>query len=200
MSKLVYGVGLYEKGQFKAKVSGKHTKSYQTWQGMLERCYDPKLHAKYPTYIDCSVCPEWLDFQVFARWFEDNHPNDGKKYQIDKDLKILNNKIYSPITCLFAPKLVNTFTLDCGAVRGEYLIGVTWHKQAGKFIARCNNPFTGEREYLGLFSDELQAHKAWRQRKSELAYELAMAQENPEVKEALLRWKLALDNNDIHKI
>lgn len=199
-SKLVYGKGRYEKGKFSARENGKKTKGYVAWQRMLQRCYDPKWQAKHPTYVGCSACPDWLEFQTFAQWYEDNYPIDGKKYQLDKDLKALGNKIYSPETCLLVSQVVNKFTIDCGGIRGEFLIGAYWHKGVGKFRAHCCNPFTGKQEHLGYFTDEIEAHLAWRKRKSELAHKLAMIQDNPEVRDALLRWKLALDNNEIHKL
>lgn len=197
-SKLVFGVGVYEKGKHKASVNVKMTKVYTAWFNMLTRCYDPKYQEKYPTYINCIVCDEWLSFQVFADWYYANYPKDGGSYQLDKDLKVIDNKVYSPDTCLFVSSQVNTFTTDSGAARGKFMIGVYWNKPAEKFLARCRNPLTGKREHLGYFANELQAHNAWRARKSELAYELAMAQSNPEVADALLQWKLALDNNIIH--
>lgn len=199
-SKLAFGVGLYDKGKHKAWEDGKPGKAYIAWKGIIQRCYDPNVQAKYPTYIGCTVCPEWLEFQVFADWYEANYPNDGEHYQLDKDLKVVGNKIYSPSACLFVSGVVNNFTIDRGAMRGEYLIGAASHKASGKLQAGCRNPFTGKGEHLGLFTDELEAHLAWRKRKSELTYELAMAQDNPEVRDALLRWKLALDNNEIHTV
>lgn len=197
--KLAYGVGLYEKGEHPASINGINTKAYDAWRDMLRRCYSPKELEKHPTYIGCTVCNEWLNFQNFADWYCANYPQDGNKYQLDKDLKTLGNKVYSPESCLFVPKVVNTFTIDCGASRGQYLIGACWDRRNEKFKARCCNPLTGEYEYLGLFPSELQAHLAWRKRKSQLAYELAMIQENPDVRDAILRWKSALDNNLIHQ-
>jgi hypothetical protein len=197
---LVYGIGIYEKGKHSAYENGKKCKAYTAWNSMLERCYSSIYQERHPTYICCTVCDEWLEFQVFADWHEENHPKDGNSYHLDKDLKIIGNKVYSPSTCLFVSSAVNKFTIDRGASRGEYLIGVRWHKQGEKFHSRCCNPFTKKQENLGLFTNELSAHLAWRSKKSELAYELAITQGNPEVRRALLLWKDALDKNLIHKI
>ncbi|ALY07205.1 hypothetical protein VmeM32_00219 [Vibrio phage vB_VmeM-32] len=198
--RLVHGVGIYEKGRYSASENDKPTKVYNAWQAMLGRCYDSKYHEKKPTYIGCSVCEEWHHFQNFATWYDANYPNGDGSYQLDKDLKVSGSKIYSPETCLFVSSVVNTFTTDSGSIRGEYMIGVCWHKRGQKYLACCSNPFTKKVEYLGLFTNELEAHHAWRKRKSELAYELAMAQENDEVKNAILNWKKNLDENKIHVI
>ncbi|ALY07028.1 hypothetical protein VmeM32_00034 [Vibrio phage vB_VmeM-32] len=167
---------------------------------MLCRCYDPKTHERQSTYVGCVVCDAWQYFQTFAEWYDANYPKDwiSEKYQLDKDLKVNGSKIYSPETCLFVSSVVNTFTTDSGSTRGEHLIGVCWHKGNQKFMARCCNPFTRKQEHLGYFTNELDAHKVWRKRKSELAYELAMVQTNDEVKNALLNWKKMLDENKIH--
>lgn len=197
--KLVYGVGISDKGKHPASINRKPTKVYDTWRDMLRRCYVPKVQQKQPTYIGCTVCDEWLSFQEFAEWYYANYPEDGNKYQLDKDLKVIGNKVYSPETCLFVSSQVNAFTTDCGAKRGQYLIGACWDRRNEKFKARCSNPLTGKNEFLGLFPIELQAHLAWRKRKSQLAYELAMTQVNPDVRDALLRWRDALDANLIHQ-
>lgn len=194
----VHGVGFVGDGEFRPSHNGMHTKPYILWICMLQRCYSHKCSIKNPTYKDCTVCDEWHNYQNFASWYKENYPTDGKCYQLDKDMKVIGNKVYSPDTCMFVSQVVNVFTIDAGASRGDCLIGVSWHKVKGKFISRCNNPITGKVEQLGAFNTELSAHTAWRERKSELAYELAMVQGREEVKQALLNWKEALDNNLIH--
>ena len=196
--KLVYGVGVYTKGKHKAAENGRHTKAYSAWIGMLMRCYDNDFHLRQPTYVGCRVCNEWLDFQKFATWYHANYPQGEESCELDKDLKISGNKFYSPRACLIVSRVVNSFTKDRRAARGDCPIGVSWNKQNKKFRAHCRNTLAKKLEHLGYFTDDLSAHLAWRKRKSELAYELAMTQTNPEVRDALLRWKDALDNNEIH--
>lgn len=101
MKASVCGIGYVGNGEYVTKKNGVHTTAYNKWHGILERCYSLKARAKHPTYSDCSMCDEWLNFQVFAKWFYDNYPNDGVKYNIDKDIKVKGNRIYSPDTCLF---------------------------------------------------------------------------------------------------
>lgn len=199
-SNLVCGVGVYTKGKCKAYENGRRTRTYHAWTSMLQRCYSSKYQAKWPTYIGCTVCDEWLEFQAFAEWYEVNRPDNDLSYQLDKDLKFIGNKVYSPKTCLFVSQAVNKFTTDSGATRGEYMIGASWRKQRKKFQSCCCNPFTKKQEFLGSFNSELDAHLAWRKRKSELAYELAVTQDKLEVRDAILRWKDALDKNLIHTI
>lgn len=106
----VFKVGYMGLGIYKAKVKGKNTKAYDRWSHMLRRCYCDIYQSKYPTYIGCSVCDEWHNFQNFAKWFHNNYPDDGVAYDLDKDIKIPGNKLYSPETCMFATKKENYST------------------------------------------------------------------------------------------
>ncbi len=94
----VCAVGFVSEGNFKTTIDGKDTKIYKTWRHMLERCYDKKYQAKRPTYIGCSVCAEWHNFQIFAEWMSEQ---DYEGKQLDKDIKVKGNKVYSPDTCTF---------------------------------------------------------------------------------------------------
>lgn len=194
--KLVYGVGIndadyvVQKWEEAGYVDGKRKKKliwecpfYRAWKNMIMRCYSSKYQERCPTYRGCSVSEEWLTFTVFKNWME---TQDWEDKQLDKDLLFEGNKIYSPESCVFVTRMVNNFTTDSGAVRGEWPIGVNWDKRDGKFMSRCSNPFTQKREHLGLFTCEQEAHKAWLKRKRELAKELAAIQTDPRVSKALV--------------
>lgn len=156
---------------------------YRTWNHMLMRCYSTKYQELHPTYKGCSVTDEWLTFSNFRAWME---TQDFEGMQLDKDLLFEGNKVYSPETCVFVTQTVNLFTTDRGASRGEFLIGVSWYKRDGKFLAHCSNPFTKKKEHLGLFTSEQEAHEAWLKRKLELAHELAAIQTDLRDAEALI--------------
>lgn len=158
-------------------------KYYQTWVAMLERCYSAKLQERCPTYRGCSVSNEWLTFSAFKEWME---KQEWEGLQLDKDLLIEGNKLYSADTCVFVTRMVNMFTTDSGAARGELLIGVCWNKEKGRFQSNCSNPFTKKLEHLGYFTCEVEAHEAWLKRKLELAKELAAIQTDERVAKALI--------------
>lgn len=191
-NKLVYGVGVNDASyvtEKREKINGKKVllwrcPFYRTWESMLNRCYSETIHQKHPTYKDCSVCDNWLIFSNFKAWMEQQ---DWKGKQLDKDLLVQGNKVYSPHTCIFVDRKINLFVIDGGASRGDYMIGVCWDKSSNKFRVRCNNPFTGEGEYLGLFINELEAHLTWKSRKHELACQLADSEycNDPRLAEAL---------------
>ena len=194
--KLVYGVGINDadygtqKKETIGYVGGKKKRKqvwicpfYRTWKNMLERCYSTKYQERNPTYIGCTVSDNWLTFTNFKAWMQKQQWEDK---QLDKDLLIEGNKVYSPNTCVFVTPMVNTFTIDCSAARGEWLVGVYWDKGANKFLSRCRNPFTKKQEYLGLFTCEQEAHETWLKRKLDLAHELAAIQKDQRVAEALI--------------
>lgn len=194
--KLVCGVGINDADYVIGKkeeigyVDGKRKQRriwicpyYQAWKNMLERCYSAKFQKRNPTYIGCAVSEEWLTFSSFKAWME---KQEWEGNQLNKSILVEGNKVYSSGTCVFVSGVVNSFTIDRKAARGEWLIGASWNKWAGKFVAQCSNPFTKKLEYLGLFANELQAHNAWLKRKLELAHELAAIQTDPRVAKALI--------------
>lgn len=156
---------------------------YRAWKRMIARCYSLKFQAKFPTYRGCSVTQEWHSFVAFRAWML-TQPWEGS--ELDKDILVPGNKVYSPDTCIFVPSHLNMFMTDRAAARGEWPIGVSWQKSAGKYKAYCRNPFTGKQEHLGLFSDPDNAHEAWRKRKHEHACRYADIQSDPRIAQALL--------------
>ena len=156
---------------------------YRVWEDMLKRCYSSKYQEKKPTYVGCSVSEEWWRFSNFRNWME---KQDWEGMQLDKDLLFNGNKMYSKETCVFVTRVVNMFTNDSGASRGEWLIGVCWVKKKGKFKSQCSNHFTKKQEHLGLFLKEIEAHQAWLKRKLELAHLLAAEQTDDRVAKALI--------------
>lgn len=208
--KLVYGVGINDADYVTQKmetisyVNGKQKQKlvwacpyHQVWKDMLKRCYSAKFQNKRPTYKGCSVSKEWLRFSNFRCWME---RQDFEGMQLDKDLLFENNKLYSDETCVFVTRGVNSFTIDCRASRGEWLLGVDWHKVSNMFRSRCSNPFTKRIECLGLFTCEQEAHQAWLKRKLELATLLAEEQTDERVGKALIeRYTNYLEKqNDCH--
>ena len=167
-----YGVGVND-ADYAAQpiVNGNQIKdpAYQSWVDMLKRAYDPKLHEKYPTYSDVTVCKEWHSFSAFRAWWLDNY-REG--WHLDKDILVVGNREYGPDACIYVPRWLNAFTIGSGASRGELPIGVSIYKPTGKYKSECRNPITGKRNYLGLFSTPEQAYSAWLKCKLQLADQL----------------------------
>lgn len=104
-SKLGYYVG---QGPYKTVENGSDSLAYSRFKSMFSRCYDEKQLLREPTYRDCEVCEEWHNFQNFAKWFEENWYEYDYKLELDKDLLSNGSKLYSPETCVFLPKSINS--------------------------------------------------------------------------------------------
>ena len=171
----VFGVGFIGEGKYKVSESGKLTKAYSFWSGMFERCYRPGFWESHPTYMGCTVCDEWHNYQNFAKWFEDNYYEvEGEDMHLDKDILVKNNKIYSPDTCVFVPKSINLFPNKRQNFRGDLPMGVTYKSDnPKKYVSRVNNPLTKEREYLGVYSNIEEAFEVYKERKESIAKDLA---------------------------
>lgn len=192
---VTFGIGYIGAGPYTSRNS---PKARNAWFNMLARCYGDDAHVKSPSYCGVTVCPEWHNFQSFAKWFNDNYPSSGGEYQLDKDLKVLNNKIYSPDTCLMVKPEVNAFLTDRCSLRGANPIGVHVDTESGKYASQITNQITKKKEHLGYFADQGSAHNAWRKAKSSLALNLASMQDNIEVRDGLIRYAKALDNFEIY--
>lgn len=177
--KLVQGVGINDK-IYPTEIKGKKTKEYNLWENMLERCYSKRLHTRRPTYIGCSVSDNFKHYSYFYQWCQTQVGFGLEGSDLDKDIVLRGNKIYSEDTCVFVPYEINTFFTDCVASRGEYPIGVSFHKTTGKYVARCR--VNGMQKHLGLFISPEEAHIAYKQFKQNLCRELA------------LEWKFKIDN------
>lgn len=163
---MVYGVGVYEPGEYKSYINGKQSKEYSVWAGMLKRCYGER--KKYNrAYDGCSVCDEWHNFQNFAKWYNKNKYNfKNDELVLDKDLLKKNNKIYSPYTCCLLPKRLNKLIMRGTINRGEYPIGVR----------DCNGSIVAEMKiieddgyrhtkYIGSFKTKEEAFDSYKKEK-----------------------------------
>jgi len=149
---LVYGVGLNDSDY--NTITKRNNKIiwrcqfYAKWEGMLKRCYSSRYHKTRPTYIGCSVCPEWRYFSKFRLWME-NQKWEG--LELDKDLLVKGNKIYGPNTCCFIPQAINSiFGHGCKKKSNLHLpegVGSTYN---GKYRVRVT--ITPNKEYSKTFS------------------------------------------------
>ena len=172
--KLVCGVGVNDlpKGSCSVMVDGKAIQHpfYKKWKSMIERSYSEKCHDRNPTYLECSVCEEWKTLSKFKSWFDQQNP-DRYCWQLDKDVLLVGNKIYSPETCLLVPSWLNMFVTDGGANRSNHAVGVCWREQRNKYQAAVRD-IHGNKRYLGVFTDELSAHLAWKAAKLQIVHDM----------------------------
>lgn len=156
-------VGYFGIGNYNNKTN---CKAYNIWGSMLRRCYNGKLQERQPTYKDVTVCEEWHNFQNFAQWFENNYKEE---FDLDKDILVKGNKIYSPETCCFVPQEINGLLVKRQNDRGKYPIGVI--KKRNKFQASIN--INGKAVNLGVFYTMKEAFQAYKTAKEKYIKEMA---------------------------
>lgn len=172
--KLVQGIGKYSRDKYVARLNGEVTKAYATWHSMLRRCNDKKYQEKKPTYIGCTVDERWYDFQAFASWYNSNYyemPLLGRT-ELDKDILIKGNRIYSPERCVFVPQSINSLLVKRQNKRGQFPIGVYFHKPTCKFKAQCNFG-NGKPQHLGCFDSPEEAFQVYKAAKEGFIKQIA---------------------------
>lgn len=145
-------------------------KSYELWLSMIKRCYSEGELKKHPSYKDCYVCNEWLYYSNFKKWFEEHLAEYKDKYQLDKDILIKGNKVYSPETCCFVPPIINTILTNSKAKRGQTgIVGV--YKRGKKFFSSIN--INGRSKKLGSFNTQQEAFLVYKETKEKRIRSLA---------------------------
>lgn len=140
---------------------------YNTWIGMLQRCYDSKFQLNHPTYIGCSVCEEWHSFKNFSEWFFENVKaikDYNGKFCLDKDILYKDNKIYSPDTCCIVPNEINMLFVRNKSQRTNLPIGVQKQKNKYKVLFSVN----GKNKSFCGFSTPYEAFKKYKEEKEKL--------------------------------
>ena len=146
---LVYGVGINDSTyQTTIDINGvKYSCPYFVrWVGMLTRCYSKSWLKKHPTYIGCTVTPEWHTFSVFKSWML---TQDWQGKQLDKDLLSLENKRYSPETCIFVSRQVNSLFNERDNAQGEMPLGI--YKRKDRYEVGVSYG-EGKRSWVGVFN------------------------------------------------
>ena len=168
----VYGVGYMGEGPYLSRSKGKDSLAYSRWASILERCYCPQWHLKFPSYKEATVCEEWHNFQNFAKWFY-SYPWFSEEFEVDKDLLGAGTKQYSPSTCCLIPKQINY--LICGK-KSEAGLGIPTGvrvptKYPNKFEAFVS--VRGKAIWLGYFDNPNTAFEAYKVRRLEYINEVA---------------------------
>lgn len=142
----------------------KKDRVYSVWTDIIRRCYDKRKQGKHKSYKLCSVCEEWLDFRNFKKWYDENYVEG---YAVDKDILIIGNKVYSPDTCCFVPKEINSMFRT--SKKRDLPIGVK--KACNRYCAiqTCGDA----RKYIGSFETVEEARDTVNKVRKEHFYKIA---------------------------
>ena len=122
------------------------TKIYQTFWGMLNRCYY-KDNKSYDLYggKGIEVCKEWFGFDNFLNFYEWSMKNG---YQDDLQLDRINpNGNYEPSNCRWVTPTDNARNQNIRKDNVSGVRGVNYDKRKNLWVARIT--VDGKRIYLG---------------------------------------------------
>lgn len=199
MARTAYGVGVIG-SKYPTSMNGKKVREYSLWLSILSRVYSKSERKSLSTYKGCEVSENFKSYEYFYEWCNNqvgfnSLDEKGKYFEIDKDLLIKNNKVYSEDGCVFIPHSLNTLLVKSNSIRGEHLIGVCYNKKLNKYQANIKK--YSKLVYMGLFDTELDAFNAYKVEKELYVKELAQKYQN-DIDErsyvALLNYKV--DIND----
>ena len=154
-----YNVGYIGDGVYKSTEKGISTRIYNCWDFMIERCYNEKRNVKNKNYTNVVVCEEWHNFQNYAEWYEKSYIEG---FELDKDLlqQDVENKIYSPETCIFLPHNINVFLTNNKCNNKTGMCGVSFYKRYSKWQSNIKVFNEEKLLHLGYFSTPEDANKA----------------------------------------
>lgn len=137
-----------------------YQRAYSVWNSLKNRCYDPK-NKDYKSYgaKGVKMCDDWLNFQNFKAWYDENYYEiDGEYMAIDKDIIGNGSKIYSPENCLIVPFRINGMFVhkENGDMRGLQPV-------YGRYQVKVRNPITGKNDYCGTYDTVEIASKVYKE-------------------------------------
>ena len=194
-NKLVQGIGNNER-KYPSWVDGISVREYRLWAGILSRCTE-KFLVKNPSYANTTCSENFKSYSFFYEWCQeqvgfDNKDENGKSWQLDKDLLSGSNKFYSEDTCVFLPQRINSLINRRNNARGDCAIGVRFLNN--RFHASCCIG-SSVKTYLGSFTSEQEAFQAYKTYKEILIKQVAneyKEQLDPRAYQALMNYQVEI--------
>lgn len=140
-----------------------HTRAGVLWSSMMQRVRAGSS-AQADRNLYSGTSQDFGDFNSFAFWCNNqkgylNRDSNGKFWSLDKDIILPFNKIYSENNCAFVPLELNCLFTYSSKTRGKHPLGVHYDKKRQTFTAQAS--LNGTRKFLGYFSNEMIAHRAY---------------------------------------
>lgn len=185
---------MYGRGYHGLLYTDSKEEAYQRWHWIMNRCYSKAVHELYSEYQDCTVCKEWWNYSNFKLWYEDHKDVINafdETLEIDKDILIKGNLIYSPETVCLVPQLINSLFINTSGKknRGDYPLGVYFEKDKKKYRA-CMS-FMGKRIKLGTFDTAEAAFYRYKEYKEDFLKDIAEQYKDKipdKIYQAMINW------------
>ena len=190
----VYSVGIMDVPN-EARRNVPIPKEYSIWNGVRHRCYNENIRHLTPSYQEAEMSENFKRYSYFKDWCHNQIGFDQDGWQLDKDILVKGNKLYSEATCCFVPPEINTLILKADRIRGKYPIGV-YHdtsKIHKRFSARVSK--NGKHKRFGSYLTPEEAFAVYKREKEKYIKEVANKwkdQIDPRVYEALMNWTIEI--------
>jgi len=148
---------------------------FRTWVNMLRRVF----RRSDASYIDASICEEWLKFSNFSAWMKSQ---DWQGKHLDKDVLLPGNSRYAPELCAFVDRQVNnalTHTKSTSSIAP----GIDYARDGKSYQVRVSD--CGKRKQVGTFKKLDDAKSAYAHAKAEILIKMANAEKDARVANGL---------------
>lgn len=173
-------------------------KEYQTWYGMIQRCYSQnRKNRRWEGYTNCTVNEKFLHYSDFYNWIikQENYEvwKNNEHFHLDKDILCKGNKEYSPEKCCLVPSNVNN--LIKGSGKSHKYMGVSQIRLSGKYSAICQDGYLHRKVYIGTFNTEYEAFLAYKKYKENVIKQVAEREYanrtiSKQCRDALMQYKI----------
>lgn len=166
---------------------------YKKWNGMMQRCYNPKNKINNPAYEACTSSETFRHFSKFKSWYYSQIGCEQEDWHLDKDILIKGNKVYSEDTCCIVPPEINCALLNNKKARGAFPQGVIYNSTKTRYRARIQRGYKWES--LGTYDTPEEAFYAYKPVKEAHIKSLAEKWKDkidPRVYESLMNWVIEI--------
>ena len=190
----VYKVGVMDIPKELNKVVGT-PKEYSVWNAMKQRCYNENTRKANESYKNVEISDYFKYYSNFKTWCSNQIGFNIEGFELDKDILVKGNRMYSEHTCCFVPKEINTVLVYRRKNRGTYPVGVSYKKQTRKYLSQISK--NGEVIHLGYFNTPEEAFYVYKREKEKYIKEIAEKWKDkidPRVYDALMKWEINIDD------
>lgn len=185
----VCGVGINDtKGSSRERL-------YHLWCSILYRCYSKDGKLKNPSYDGCYVSEEWLTYSKFREDVTKLVGYSEEGWQLDKDILVKGNKVYSKDTCCFVPSQINSLFAIRKSYRGELPIGVCIEHKSKKrpYSAQCS--VDGKYVVIGYYQtidEAFYAYKSFKELNIKRCAKMYVDRIDKRVYDSLMSWSIEI--------